>query len=230
MSEIKNNVTQKIWFLSDTHFGHGNILKYCHRPFSTIEDHDQTIIDNINKLVAPGDILYHLGDFAFKHAWSKIKCNRSEIVKHYRDKIKCNNIILIMGNHDPHFSNGQPKIEILDNFREIHTLLNIKLTRNERTYRLVLCHYALRTWNQAARGAIMLYGHSHGSLPESLNSLSTDVGIDAIAARSVNKTMIDIRSENSFNLLDSKNYRPIEFDEILTLMFSRQFVPIDHHK
>jgi len=211
---MNNKKTQKIWFLADTHFGHANIMKYCHRPFTSIEDHDKTLIDNINEIVAPGDILYHLGDFAFKHAWSKVKCNRTEIVKYYRDQIKCNNIVLIMGNHDPHFSNGQPKKELLDNFREIHTLLNIRLTNNNQTYRLVLCHYALRTWNQAARGAIMLYGHSHGSLPENLNSLSTDVGVDAMAARLINKTMTEIRAENLFHLLNPKDYRPIEFNEI----------------
>lgn len=54
-----------IWFTADTHFGHKNIIKYCDRPFDSIENMDQTIIGAINNNVQPNDILWHLGDFCF---------------------------------------------------------------------------------------------------------------------------------------------------------------------
>jgi calcineurin-like phosphoesterase family protein len=55
-----------IWLTADTHFGHTNILKYCGRPFSSIEEMDETLINNWNNKVNQDDTVYHLGDFSFK--------------------------------------------------------------------------------------------------------------------------------------------------------------------
>ena len=55
------------WFISDTHFKHKNILEYEKeaRPFNTVEEMNEKIIDNWNHTVGIKDIVYHLGDFAF---------------------------------------------------------------------------------------------------------------------------------------------------------------------
>jgi len=57
-----------IYFISDTHFGHANILKHDNRPFATIGEHDRTLLNNINETVSPGDALWLLGDVA----WSQV--------------------------------------------------------------------------------------------------------------------------------------------------------------
>ena len=80
----------KIYIISDTHFNHSNILKYCNRPFKSVEEMNEAIINNWNKLVKKNDLIYHLGDF-FLGSKNELK----DIVS------KLNGTIyLIRGNHD----------------------------------------------------------------------------------------------------------------------------------
>jgi calcineurin-like phosphoesterase family protein len=151
-----------IYFTADTHFGHNKILEWQSgtRPFKTIEEHDDTLIDNINSIVKPKDTLYHLGDFAWK----------ASRVAHYRHRIKCRNIILIKGNHE---AKGYKKLNEI--FSGVYDLKKIKVNGQE----IVLCHYAMRVWNKSHYGVWHLYGHSHGSLRDNGQSLSLDVGVDS---------------------------------------------------
>ena len=82
--------TERLFFTSDTHFGHRNIIKYCERPFSCIEEMDDALIANWNRVVGKDDIIFHLGDFAMGGSaeWSRLlhKLN--------------GRIYLILGNHE----------------------------------------------------------------------------------------------------------------------------------
>jgi calcineurin-like phosphoesterase family protein len=140
-----------IFFTSDTHLGHANIIKYCHRPFSSVEEMDGTIIKNWNSVVSEQDLVYHLGDFAFRQHHS------------YRKQLN-GEIIFIEGNHDKVTGPGL--------FKEVHKLLRIKI--NE--YDITLCHFAMRVWNKSHFNSWHLYGHSHGGLPP--EGKSWDVGVD----------------------------------------------------
>lgn len=64
-----NSAEVKIWFTSDTHFGHNNIMKFCQRPWKTVEEMDNALIQNWNSVVGENDIVFHLGDFAFAPNW-----------------------------------------------------------------------------------------------------------------------------------------------------------------
>jgi calcineurin-like phosphoesterase family protein len=78
--------------ISDTHFAHTNIIKYCDRPFSSAEEMDETMIANWNSVVTPDDFVYHLGDFAFGRG-------SKELIEPYARRLN-GRIILIRGNHD----------------------------------------------------------------------------------------------------------------------------------
>jgi len=77
----------KTFIISDTHFRHTNIIRYCNRPFASVGEMNERLIDNWNSTVAPEDTVYHLGDFGFG--------NLSE----FRGRLN-GHIHLIRGNHD----------------------------------------------------------------------------------------------------------------------------------
>jgi len=205
----------QIWFTSDPHFNHGNIIKYSMRtPFmnkaelevmttgtkeeqkklrisrESINLMNTTMIDNINSVVDAGDHLVCLGD------WVMGK-NVAQTAKEFRDRIHCKRIDLIWGNHDKHV--------IGNNFDRTSHLHRYKWEWNGEVIRLVACHYAMRIWDGSHRGVLHLYGHSHGALKEDLHARSFDCGVD------------------------SWGYMPINTDTILKKMATKTFKPIDHH-
>ena len=80
----------KVFIISDTHFGHASIIKYCNRPFSSVEEMDETMIKRWNETVSNNDIIIHLGDVGLSN-----KEYITNIIKRLNGKK-----ILIMGNHD----------------------------------------------------------------------------------------------------------------------------------
>lgn len=155
------------WFTADLHLGHEGAIRYCNRPFSTVDEMDTTIIDNINVATVPGDTLCILGDFT-------LRCHES-IVQAYRDRINCRQIIFCRGNHDAKHADRV--------FGHAHDIKRIAVGENKWTPRherqpIILCHYAMRTWQGSARGSWQLHGHSHGNLPADYHLQQMDVGVD----------------------------------------------------
>jgi calcineurin-like phosphoesterase family protein len=163
-----------IWFTSDTHFGHQNLVRACSnwtqkdkcRDFASVEEHDAYILEQLNRRVKPQDTLYHLGDFGLGYAWR-------DRMKSLREMIRCQRLILLLGNHD-HLIENKKNEDIRSLFTRIEYLYYGKMAG--RAY--VLCHYAMRTWPWQAQQSIHLYGHSHGNLPDDPHALSMDVGMD----------------------------------------------------
>jgi calcineurin-like phosphoesterase family protein len=185
-----------VFFISDTHLGHANIIKYCQRPFlsaaerqmladgiqfkpctETVRCHDDAIIDNINAAVGEKDQLWILGDFC----WG----DRSK-ARPYRDRIKCQDVRLIWGNHD-HPSVG-------DAFRATYQYHMIEIGEQ----RVIMCHYPMRSWEHSHRGSWQLFGHVHGNLDDIPHLLTLDVGVD------------------------THNFKPWSWEEICEYMVPRQ--------
>jgi len=146
---------------------------------------NEDYIKKWNLYVKENDEVYHLGDISLGHP-SKTK----EILRRLKGKI-----YYIRGNHDKQIQ-FQDRVEWVKDYAMI----------NVYKQPIFLIHYAMRVWSKMHYGSWCLYGHSHGSLKDDPNSLSTDVGVDCT------------------------NGYPLSFEELLNIMSKKKFVPVDHHK
>lgn len=126
----------RTWFTADTHFGHTNIIKYCKRPWKTVDKMNRMLTLNWNSRVRPNDIVIHLGDFAFKEA-SKIEVYLENLNGH---------ITFVKGNHD---SNNSLNTRILAMMMDINNK-RFYCVHNPReanlTYKFVLCGHVHEKW------------------------------------------------------------------------------------
>ena len=154
----------EIWFTSDLHFGHKNIVEYCNRPW-TFEQQDEELVKRWNSRVGLFDEVYHLGDFTF--AGRKKAKAIIELIKGLNGKIT-----FIKGNH---CQDGLWEEIEKANLAHVVEVCQYKEITIDRT-KVVMCHYPFETWNKAHHGAWHLHGHCHGSLAPRGKRL--DVGID----------------------------------------------------
>jgi calcineurin-like phosphoesterase family protein len=145
-----------VWITSDNHWGHKNIIKYCNRPFSSVEEMNETLIDNWNSVVKSTDMVYHLGDFGF---------GKPEYLLDIFKRLNGSRKVLIKGNHD--------KDSLKLPWTSVHDLLEV--TINEKIYNF--CHFPMRTWNKSFHGSRSCFGHCHGMLKP--HGYSCDVGVDS---------------------------------------------------
>lgn len=221
----------RIFFTADTHLGHGNIIKYCHRPFLTAKDkealeknggqwHNGTwkgefasswrmsyeAIDMMdNHIIDQINAIVKPDDFIW-HLGDFCFAKKHEYyrrAKFYRDRIECQNINIIWGNHDNR--------SIRNLFNEAYDLTQISVNNQK----FILCHYAMAVFDKSHRGSTHLYGHSHSTAEQWMNQhmpnrRSMDVGID-----NIKKLFGD--------------YRPVSFDEVMEIMKNKSGHSMDHH-
>ena len=135
----------KVYFTSDTHFYHSNIIGFCKRLFKNVEDMNETLIENWNQVVSQDDIVFHLGDFCMggSHEWTKI-LNRLN-----------GKIYLVLGNHD------------LKNIRQGYTsrfeLTSMQMHIEVDKQKIYLNHCPLLCYGGAYGNTWQLFGHVHTS-------------------------------------------------------------------
>jgi calcineurin-like phosphoesterase family protein len=174
-----------IYFTSDIHFGHKNIINYCRRPFLTVEEMDQQLKNNWNKTVKPTDTVYCLGDFLLTKDKEQNKPeNISLLLKSLNGKKH-----LVVGNHDNN--------NVIKCSEWISVSYLNEITINGQF--IVMCHYKMATWNQSHRKSWHLYGHSHGTFKEEETELSCDVGTDCWNYCPVSFDIIKYKMEKRIN-------------------------------
>ena len=188
---LSKKAPSKIYFTSDTHFGHTNIIRYCGRPFETKEEHDRVLIENWNNKVQPQDVVYHLGDFGFG-----TPDDLRKIAARLQGKIH-----FIRGNHD--------KPTILDviggRFASIKDVSIIYPRYDDKKITIFLSHYAHRTWFKSNHGSWHLWGHSHNNLPP--HGLSFDVGVDVWNFEPISLEEVATKIESLQKIMD---YNPAD--------------------
>jgi len=153
-----------IFFTADHHFSHTNIIRFTHRPFKTIKEHDEILIKNWNEKVQQKDVVYHLGDFGFGS-----KGYLESILKRLNG-----NKFFIRGNHD-----RRMKGALLDYFGWTKDYYALTVQDSGKKQPIILFHYPIHNWHRKHYGSWHLHGHCHGRLETSDKWLRLDVGVDA---------------------------------------------------
>ena len=215
MLRLKLLSGQRLWVTSDTHYSHTNMCRGVSkwdgargtRDFNTLEEMNQAIVDSINSVVRPDDILLHLGDWSF---------GGIEQIWEFRKRILCKNIFLFLGNHDDHIAEDRvlpncwsdendvihdgpnprkyrdQRDEMFDCtaqqlFKTIRTLCEVKVTipadlitgEKEIKFNFIACHYPIASWQSMSRGVMHIHGHVHLPPEKKISEgRAMDVGVD----------------------------------------------------
>jgi calcineurin-like phosphoesterase family protein len=157
-----------IFFTSDSHFFHKNILKYTHRPWVDVGSMNAALIQNWNSVVKPEDSIYHLGDFAFGSLNKTIEILSQLNGKKY----------LVKGNHDYHCHREDFRVrwQWIKDYYSL-SVQDPEMPRGRQ--KIILSHYAFLVWDEGHHGAWALHAHSHNSLSHlNLGTTRMDVGVD----------------------------------------------------
>lgn len=174
---------QNVFFASDFHFCHANVIKYDNRPFKNVEEMNEQLILNWNSEVSDSDVVFYLGDLSFDRSGEKTK----EIVNRLNGKIH-----FINGNHD-----NERDIRKLNRFETISDYVNLSVADEDNPRKkqgIMMMHYPILSWDKAHHGDWHLHGHSHQSLvgqnPEYYDRKVLDMGCNGWDYRPISYEII----------------------------------------
>ena len=132
-----------LWFTSDTHFGHSNVISFCNRPFRDVAEMNETIIRRWNETVPEEGIIFHLGDFC--HGGSSEWNNLTHRLNGRK--------FLILGNHDmKYYRQG-----FLGMFEYVSQQMTIRVGGQT----IILNHNPFLAYGGSYRDVWQLFGHVH---------------------------------------------------------------------
>jgi len=196
--KIRLTQNQNIFFTSDFHWFHNNVLKFDNRPFNDINHMHDTIISNWNNNVHNNDIVFYMGDLSFGSINNTIR-----LFKQLKGKI-----YFILGNHDK-----LKDIQKLPNIVNIADYIELSIedsdainSRPKNIQKICLSHYPIISWNGIRHGSIMLHGHCHQNL------VDTEIGNVIYQYR-----IMDVGC-------NGHNYTPLSYDDIKDLLKNRKIL------
>lgn len=178
---------EQVFFTSDQHFGHENIIKFCERPYENVQEMDRDLVDRWNEVVSFDSIVFHLGDFCL---------GEMAIAAQYFEAL--NGHINIIGNDFHHDKRWLSYVKNNPNLPtrtyDSHPIsvlppefcVEIGTGENRRPLHTIHCsHYPIGDWDRKFHGGIHLHGHSHGHYKGDNHITGEkcfDVGVDGIGA------------------------------------------------
>jgi calcineurin-like phosphoesterase family protein len=184
--DFKYNSGEKIYFVSDTHFGHSNIIKFCDRPFKDVEEMNYKLIENWNNKVPNDGLVFHLGDFA----WGGY-----DFWKNIRNQLN-GDIILIKGNHDIKNMSATAEEELFK-FSTWQMLVEIEGRKLYLNHVPFLCYGG--TYRDPKGLVYQLFGHVHSGPGKK--------GMDIPRMQYLFPTQYDVG-------VDNNGYEPISWNEL----------------
>lgn len=184
--------SENTFFTSDTHFGHKNIIKLCNRPFSSVEEMNEKLIENWNSVVSENDTVFHLGDFAFggSSMWN-------DVLSRLNGKI-----YLILGNHD----RKNMRQGCIDKFVSVLPQMQIEIG-NRSVY---LNHYPFLCYGGTYRNdedaVWQLFGHVHSG--------PNNTGLDCNRLTNLFPYQYDVG-------VDNNNYTPVSWNQVKEIIKSQ---------
>lgn len=178
-----------IHFTSDLHFGHENILKFCKRPFNSVEEMDEALIENWNSVVKPNDLVFNLGDFAFAPRW-----------RWYEILGRLNGVhTLILGNHD---ITRWPGDNVMKLFHRVEQQMILKI--GERY--VYLNHYPFLCYGGSYRSPEQAVWNLHGHVHSSPNPTER---------RGKDEERLSYRFPYQYDVgVDNNNYTPVSWEQV----------------
>lgn len=197
---------ENIWFTSDLHFFHENIIKFCGRPYYSIEDMNESLIKNWNDTVGKDDKVFVLGDFVLRRG----KTETTKIINQLNG-----DIYLVPGNHD--------KVEAYagcdkNRFHVCSDITYLRLRPENKDderfkhseYILVLSHFPQLCYSHSEKNnAYNLFGHIHSRY----NMPMSDYG-----------TPLRLRIGKQFDVgTDRNNYAPVNIFDVMRQIKEYEF-------
>lgn len=161
--DLTQGIKRNVFFTSDFHMYHNNVLKFDNRPFVDIDEMHVALERGWNEVVTPNDIVIYLGDLSF--ARREEKASVDAILNRLNGTIH-----FVMGNHDKfedikkmsRFQSVQDYLEVRITHPIITGVGSSMLTKIESTF--CCMHYPIYSWNKAHHGNFHVHGHCHGNL------------------------------------------------------------------
>ena len=156
-----------IYFISDLHFHHLNIIKSCNRPFTDPIEMNESLIQNYNNIVQSNDEVYILGDLAYRYPEIQ---SVNECIERLNGRK-----FLIKGNHDDQLL--EDPLFNKEQFEWIKNYYELPITAKKS---IVLFHYPIYDWNNKYKGNYHLYGHIHNQTIYHMPRGSYNVSVENI--------------------------------------------------
>ena len=215
---VRETDDKKVYVSSDFHLGHKGPESnpvWKQRGFADVPSHDDAVIDSVNAMVRPNDILIFLGDFCLNTTLAQFDV--------YLDRIKCQNVMALWGNHpNPHYKgvylpmvkkllgeNYTPESEVYPLKYKNMTYYGTDMEMIINGQYVVLSHFPVYVWHECQHGAWMLCGHSH-------------YGCELSKATGEHGKILDVGWDSI--------RKPWSMDEIRKVMEVKRLPYVDHHQ